>query len=111
MTVVKTVIGAGILSMPYSIDKMGYVFGIIIFLIAGAVAQFTSLLLLKAKNLSKHSNYSTIFYEVWRSKIAKAIGSILIFLNNIGICIYYKTQVSLNSSSSRPLSTRYSETS
>lgn len=87
MTVVKTVIGAGILSIPYSINKMGYVLGIVVFLGAGVIAQFTSVLLLKAKNLSRHSNYSTIFYEVWRSKIAKAIGSILIFLNNIGICI------------------------
>ncbi len=66
---------------------MGYVLGIVVFLGAGVIAQFTSVLLLKAKNLSRHSNYSTIFYEVWRSKIAKAIGSILIFLNNIGICI------------------------
>jgi hypothetical protein len=69
-------------------SKLGFVMGTIVFLIAGAAAQFTSVLLLKAKNLSRHSNYSTIFYEIWRSKIAKGIGSILIFLNNIGICIH-----------------------
>ena len=85
-TVVKTVIGAGILGIPYAMSKLGFVMGIIVFLISGALAQFGSILLLKAKNLSHHSNYSTIFYEVWRSKIGKGMGSAFIFLNNIGIC-------------------------
>lgn len=86
MTIVKTVIGSGILALPYTMAKMGYVFGIIVFILAGTVAQFGSVLLLKAKNLSHHSNLSTIFYEIWKSKIAKSVGSIVIFLNNIGIC-------------------------
>ena len=86
MTIVKTVIGSGILAIPFTMAKMGYVFGTIIFLLAGTVAQFGSILLLKAKNLSRHSNLSTIFYEVWKSKIAKGVGSIVIFLNNIGVC-------------------------
>ena len=96
MTIVKTVIGSGILAIPYTMAKMGYVFGIIIFILAGSVAQYGSVLLLKAKNLSHHSNLSTIFYEIWRSKIAKSIGSIVIFLNNIGVCKYPMMQVLLN---------------
>jgi amino acid permease len=65
MTVVKTVIGSGILAIPFTIAKMGYVFGIAIFLVAGALSQYGSILLIKAKNLSRHSNYSTIFYVIW----------------------------------------------
>ena len=61
-TIIKTVIGAGILTIPYTMSKMGYVLGIIMFLVAGILAQFGSVMLLKAKNLSHHSNYSTIFY-------------------------------------------------
>ena len=89
MTIVKTVIGSGILAIPFTMAKMGYLFGIIIFLLAGTVAQYGTVLLLKAKNLSRHSNLSTIFYEIWRSKVAKSIGSIVIFLNNIGVCTSY----------------------
>lgn len=85
-TIVKTVIGSGILAIPYSMSKMGYVFGSLVFVVAGVVIQYGTVLLLKAKNLSHHSNYSTIFYVIWKSRIAKSIGSLLIFLNNIGIC-------------------------
>ena len=72
--------------MPFTVSKMGWIFATIVFLVAAALTQFGSILLLKAKNLSRHSNYSTIFYEIWKSKFAKGIGSIVIFLNNIGIC-------------------------
>ena len=86
ITIAKTVIGSAILSIPYVVKEMGYVFAIIMFLVAMCLNQFGTVLLLKAKNLSKHSNYATIFYEIWPSRMAKGLGSILIFLNNIGIC-------------------------
>jgi hypothetical protein len=86
---------------------LGWVFGTGVFLAAAALTQFGSLLLLKAKNLSRHSNYSTIFYEIWKSKFAKGIGSIIIFLNNIGICKKTSTQASPSSSFSRSPSTKY----
>jgi hypothetical protein len=34
-TIVKTVIGSGILTLPYTMSKMGYVFGAAIFIVAG----------------------------------------------------------------------------
>ena len=82
----KTVIGSAILSIPYVVKEMGYGLVIIVFVFALMLNQFGSVLLLKAKNLSKHSNYASIFYEVWRSKLSKGLASILIFINNIGIC-------------------------
>lgn len=65
---------------------MGYLLGILVFIMAGLMVQFGSVLLLKAKNLSHHSNYSTIFYEIWKSKIAKSIGPLSIFLSTLGVC-------------------------
>jgi amino acid permease len=85
-TIVKTVIGSGILGLPFTVSKCGYVFAIIVFAIATAVTQLGSVLLLKAKNLSGHSNFSTIFYHIYQNKVCKSLGSILIFCNNLGIC-------------------------
>ena len=77
--------------MPFAVCKMGWVFAVIIFLGAALMTMFGSILLLKAKNLSRHSNFSTIFYVIWKSKIAKSIASITIVLNNIGICKFSVT--------------------
>ena len=65
---------------------MGYLFGSIVFFVAVLLNQFGSVLLLKAKNMSKHSNYSTIFYNIWNNKIGKGLASGLIVLGNIGVC-------------------------
>lgn len=88
-TIIKTVIGSGILGLPYTVSKCGWVFALIVFAIATIVTQLGSVLLLKAKNLSGHSNYSTIFYHIYQSRLSKGLGSILIFLNNLGICIHF----------------------
>jgi len=84
--IIKTVIGSAILGLPYAVSKCGFLFAIIIFVFATSATQFSADLLLRAKNLSGHSNYSTIFYHIINHKLAKSIGSIIIFLNNIGIC-------------------------
>ena len=86
-TIIKTVIGSGILTIPYTTYRMGYVLGIILFLGAYGLNQFASLLLVKSKNLSHHSNYATIFYAIWKSKIAKGLGSMIIFVTNTGVCM------------------------
>jgi amino acid permease len=85
-TIMKTVIGAGILSLPFTVGKLGYVFSIFIFVIVIAINQFSAKLLLNAKNLSKHSNYSSILYHIYHHKLFKAFGSLFILLNNVGIC-------------------------
>lgn len=51
------------------------------------LTHISSILLLNAKNLSRHSNYASILYHLYQNKFAKATGSILILLNNLGICI------------------------
>jgi amino acid permease len=86
-TIIKTVIGSGILGLPFTVSKCGYVFAIIVFVASTAAIQFCSMLLLRAKNLSGHSNFTTILYHMYQNKVSKSLGSILIFFNNIGICI------------------------
>ena len=83
----KTVIGAGILSLPLTFSKLGYVLALIMFVLVIATIQFTCILLLKAKNLAKHSNYSTIAYHIFRNRFMQSICSLAILINNLGICI------------------------
>jgi amino acid permease len=86
-TIMKTVIGAGIISLPSTISKLGYVFGLCVYLLAVAINYLTALLLLKSKNLARHSNYTSIMRHLFDSKTAMAISSFIILLNNLGICI------------------------
>ena len=83
----KTVIGVGIMALPLTISKFGYILGIIVFFIVITLIQFTCTLLLKAKNLSKHSNYTSISYHIFRNKFSQIICSIAILINNLGTCI------------------------
>ena len=69
------------------IGQMGWLFGTFIFVLAAIVNQYGSNLLLKAKNMSGHSNYATILHYIWENSISKGMGFLLIFLNNIGFCI------------------------
>lgn len=86
-TIMKTVIGAGIISLPSTISKLGYLFGLFVYLLVVVINQFTAVMLLKAKNLSRHSNYSTIMKHIFNSKATQAFSSGLILINNLGICI------------------------
>jgi amino acid permease len=86
-TIMKTVIGAGIISLPSTISKLGYLFGFFVYVLVIGINQFTSVMLLKSKNLSRHSNYSSIMCHLFDSQAAKAISSGMIMINNLGICI------------------------
>ena len=41
----KTVVGAGIISLPSTIGKLGYLFGLFVYLMVLAINQFTSVML------------------------------------------------------------------
>jgi amino acid permease len=83
----KTVIGAGILTLPYTVSKLGYVFGMFIFVFMISLVQFATITLLKSKNLSRHSNYSTIAFHIFRTKFAQVICNFFILMTNVGACI------------------------
>lgn len=90
--IVKSTIGAGIIALPFTFSKLGYVLGPIAFLVFLAMNQFCSVLLLKSKNLSRHSNFSTILYYIWHSDVSRIFGSALIFIDNLGTCIHKDMQ-------------------
>ena len=84
--IMKTTIGAGIISLPYAFSRLGYAFAIIVFVIFGLINQLCCSLLLKAKNLSGHSNYATIMENIWPGNASKIFGSMIIFVDNLGTC-------------------------
>ena len=85
--IVKSTVGAGIIALPFTFSKLGYVLGPIAFIAFLLMNQFCSVLLLKSKNLSRHSNFSTILYYIWHSDASRIFGSALIFIDNLGTCI------------------------
>lgn len=97
--IIKSIIGAGIISLPYTMSRLGYLFTIIIFVVFGTLNQICCSLLLRAKNLSGHSNYSTIMGYIWGGNLSKFFGSLIIFLDNFGTCTYDDIEVCSNSSS------------
>lgn len=86
VTIMKTVIGPGVLSLPYTTSKFGYIFAITLFVTVMTLSYFSTTLLIKVKNLTKHSNFSTIFYHLHKKKIIKGFGPLIIVLRNVGIC-------------------------
>ena len=82
----KTIIGSGILGLPYVLSQFGCVFGVIILIIFGIETQFSCYLLLRCKNLSHHSNYCTIGPKCI-GKHSKYIINLIFILNNLGVCI------------------------
>ena len=86
-TIIKTVIGAGILSFPFTFSRLGYIFGFLMFFVIIVLTQFTCNILMRSKNLSRHSNFSTIIYYVFPNRIIQLLPSIAIFSANFGVCI------------------------
>jgi amino acid permease len=84
--IAKSAFGAGIIAMPYTVSKLGWVVSLIAYVGFFIINQFTCKLLLKSKNLSRHSNYSTIMYYLWKNSFARIFGSAVICIDNYGIC-------------------------
>lgn len=86
MTIMKTVIGVGVLGLPKVMQNLGWVIGLLIFACTSYLNQYSCIILLKVKNLSHHSNYSTIGYYIFKSKWFQAYTYFLILFNNFGVC-------------------------
>ena len=85
----KVTIGAGVISIPYTFSRLGYVLGSITIICLIFVSQFSSILLIKAKNLARHSNYPTIAYTISQSKYKKVIPPIIFTSGMTGVAIGY----------------------
>ena len=83
----KTIMGVSLISIPYSFSRTGILLSIIMFLFVAAVCQFTLSLCLKCKNLSRHSNFTTIIYHIYEHKLIKIVPSLAIICVGSGACI------------------------
>jgi len=89
LTVMNCTIGMGVLATPYTTYVLGWLFFLISFFLITLVNQYSIIILLKVKNLSKHSNYSTIAAHVFKGKWFCIAVSSLICIGNLGFCIFY----------------------
>mmetsp|Transcript_70971 Transcript_70971/g.82623 ORF Transcript_70971/g.82623 Transcript_70971/m.82623 type:complete len:524 (+) Transcript_70971:41-1612(+) len=88
LNIANTCLGAGILALAYVMKEFGILLSLMIFILSYALCVFSCFLLLKAKNLSGHSKYSTIgVYSVGR--LAEKLIKIMVIINNTGLCIVY----------------------
>lgn len=88
ITVIKNIIGSAIISLPYTVSVMGWLLSLIMFIFFAISTQYTTYILLKVKNLSKHSTYNSIFYHLYRSKLCQFLLSFLNMFCNIGFSKY-----------------------
>ena len=88
MNIINTIIGAGILNLPYVISQFGILVGSLIIILTYILTNLSCLLLLKSKNLCGHSKYNTIGVTCF-GLIGENIIKLIIIINNLGLCIVY----------------------
>jgi amino acid permease len=94
-TVMNCTIGIGVLAMPYTVYVLGWLFSLLSFIFIVLVNQYSIIILIKVKNLTKHSNYSTISKHIFKGKLLCIFVSSLICIGNFGYCTYFLIQVLL----------------
>lgn len=91
----KSMVGVGILGIviinayhqPYVASNFGVLMTIIILSINFSLGILSTNLLLKCKNLSKRSNFSTIGFYIFKHKWIIILVNIMIILSNLGVCL------------------------
>jgi len=88
MNIANTIMGAGILALPNVIKQFGVLLGSAIITFSCILTFVSCTLLLKSKNLSKHSKYISIGKHCF-GNAGLWIVKLIIIVNNIGLCIAY----------------------
>ena len=88
LNIANTCLGAGILELAYVMKEFGVLLSFVIFIISYLLCVCSCFLLLKAKNLSGHSKYSTIGVSAIGRHGEKVI-KFMVIVNNFGLCIVY----------------------
>lgn len=88
LTLMNTIIGGGIIALPNVMRNFGIVLGLIIYFLVYVLTLFSCLLLLRAKNNSKKTDYGSIGIHCFGMP-GKILIQIIIILNNFGISISY----------------------
>lgn len=77
INLMNTTMGAGILSLPFIIRVYGLIFGVLLLAICYLMTCFTAILLLKLKNMTNYSDYSTIAVFAYGNKGAMTMKFVL----------------------------------
>ena len=88
LNIANTCLGAGILELAYIMKQFGVVLALVIFLGSYLLGLSSCYLLLKAKNLSGHSKYSTIGVFAM-GRIGERLIKFMVIVNNVGLCLVY----------------------
>ena len=88
MFLMNTIIGGGVVSLPFVMSNFGVILGLVIFFLVYVMTLFSCLLLLRVKNNTKRSHYGTIGTFCFNYK-GKMIIDIIIIINNFGMCMSY----------------------
>lgn len=91
--IIKTIIGAHIVLIPYTASILGWALFPVVLIVIIAIHHYTSILLLKCKNICRHSNFSTIMFSIWDHDASKIFGAALMMLNNLAFCTSKLMQV------------------
>ena len=88
LNIANTCLGAGILELAYVMREFGIIISLVIFGFSYMLCVFSCFILLKAKNLSGHSKYSTIGVASV-GRVAEKLIKVMVIINNTGLCIVY----------------------
>jgi len=86
--IMNTVMGVAILSLPSVFYSTGILMGVTTLIVFAGFHSLTCIYLCKAKNLTKHANYTTIGRTSVGAWIIPVVKFVMIF-NAIGVCQLY----------------------
>lgn len=87
LSIIKTIVGVGVLGFPRVMREWGIGISFSLMVLFVPLAHGGTLLLLRAKNLSRHSNLSTIARNVVSGKWLVFYAHFAVLFNNLGICV------------------------
>lgn len=92
-SLVQVILGAGILTFPYSFMENGILPGIALLLLGGLLSGYTGILLIRASDYTKYTKYEDIAHELYGRTVG--IVTLVIFLlallsTNISYTVYVR---------------------
>ncbi|KAH9124410.1 hypothetical protein AeMF1_004823 [Aphanomyces euteiches] len=87
-TMTVSIVGAGILSLPYALEQVGLVMGIVLLVLGGLLAYFSLYLLVVCSDLSKETSYMTLANLTSGSRLSMFV-QLVISLNLFGTSVGY----------------------
>jgi amino acid permease len=87
LSIIKTIVGVGGLGFPRVMREWGVATALALLVLFVLFTHAGTVLLLRAKNLSRHSNLSTIARHTIANKSLVFYSHLAVLFNNLGICV------------------------